>query len=82
MYNIAPVTDSLSGVVGQAGNDEQAALDDLLDLLGLEDYLAISGVEISLVKGRSREEVLEVLKAHNVDPARLGEERLAQLIAA
>jgi hypothetical protein len=79
MYEITNITDGLKGVVGSETPAEAQPANELIELLGLEDYLAISGVEVSLLKGLSLGQACELLKQRGIDPDMLDQQKLAQL---
>lgn len=80
MYEIPKVAFTVAGDAS-AKAAEAKRIDDLIELLGVQDFLAISGVDVSALKGMSKAEMVAALAAHGVDPARLDTEELAHLVA-
>ncbi|MBA4173078.1 MAG: hypothetical protein C0511_10605 [Hyphomicrobium sp.] len=78
MYEIPKVAFSVAGdPVTKAA--ESKRIDDLIDLLGVQDYLAISGVDVSAMQGMSVADVAAFLARHNIDTARLDRDELVRL---
>lgn len=78
MYEIPKVAFTVAGdTVAKAA--EAKRIDELIDLLGVQDFLAISGVDVSALQGKSVAEVASLLAEHNIDPARLDRDELLRL---
>jgi hypothetical protein len=79
MYEITTITDGLKGVVGSETPAEAQPANELIELLGLEGFLAISGVEVSLLTGLTLAEARDLLRQRGIDPDVLDVETLGQL---
>jgi hypothetical protein len=80
MYEIPKVTQAVAGGQRSSTNAETVAKTELIELLGLEDFLAISAIHLADFDGMSEPQVTEYLSARGIDPTAVDFPLLTQLV--
>lgn len=80
MYDIPKVTQTVAGAQRSSTDAETVAKTELIELLGLEDFLAISAIHLVDFDGMSEPQIAAYLSVRGIDPLAVDFKHLTQLV--